>query len=402
MAKAINYTSKQWTEEEESLLFSMRQDGLTYSMIASSLLRSIEACEKKYRSTIWTTKPVYNPVTGKIHERFKKAHLEKLSGLQDKKHQNKKMMADIIGDKIAQAVEALPKAPKIIYAKTNKPKTTNTPEDVGLMLSDTHIGQDISLEETGGLSEYNMSIFKKRVNTLKMATADIVELHSHLYKLPNMHIFCLGDIVAGMNDVGAWNPTYINMSIYDQFAEGSEALADMINYWLGLFENIKFYGVAGNHGRCASKGTEKEYVNWDFMVYNFLKARFANNDRVEFIIPKTWWILQEIRNHKFLIVHGDDMKSGASPAKSLMDYESKMIGILKQVPDYTLAGHYHSASEMSTNHGRIFLNGSFIGGDIYSLKSLQKTSRPEQKIFGIHDRRGVTWSYNLDLSIDRE
>ena len=69
-------------------------------------------------------------------------------------------------------------------------------------------------------------------------TADIVELHSQLYSLPTLHIFCLGDIFAGMNDVGRWTGTYIAMPIVDQFAEGCECITTMINYWLGLFTTV--------------------------------------------------------------------------------------------------------------------------------------------------------------------
>lgn len=187
------------------------------------------------------------------------------------------------------------------------------------------------------------------------------------------------------------------MPIYDQMISGYDAISDMIYYWLGIFENIKFYGVFGNHGRSGQKGCEKEYVNWDFLCYKFLESRFANNPRVSFVIPKTWWILAKIRNHKFLLVHGDDIKGGASPLNGLQKYEQQMIGILGEIPDYTLAAHFHNTAEITTNHGRILYNGSFIGPDIYSLKNLQRSSRAEQKIFGIHDKRGITWSYNIHL-----
>ena len=39
----------------------------------------------------------------------------------------------------------------------------------------------------------------------------------------------------------------------------------------------------------------------------------------------------------------------------------------------------------------------FMPGDMYSLKQLQKGSKPVQKIFGINDTRGITWSYDIAL-----
>jgi len=392
---------KPWTQDEEIMLYSMREDGLPYRIISSELLcRSVNSCEKKYRSTIWVNKPFYDNAKHTIKEGLKKAYVERLANLTDKRISVNQVKADIIGDRLVRAIEALPNVPKPRKSKRKKFKKDHV-EDVGLIISDCHIGEEFTLEETGGLGEYNLNIFKQRVDNLTYAATDIVDLHSRIYTLKTLHLFCLGDIVAGMNDVGAWSPIYINMPIFEQFVEGVEALAQMIDHWLTIFEDINFYGVFGNHGRVSKRGSEKEYVNWDFMTYQFLMCRFKNNPRVKFNVPKTWWIFEKIRSHKFLIVHGDDMKGMAWPAKSLLDFEQKMIGILKDIPDYTIAGHYHSAAELSTNHGKVLLNGSFIGGDIYSLKNLQRSSLPEQKIFGIHDRRGITWTYDLNLNIER-
>ena len=66
--------------------------------------------------------------------------------------------------------------------------------------------------------------------------------------------------------------------------------------------------------------------------------------------------------------------------------------------DFTLCGHFHQAAEQSTNFGKVIVNGSFVGGDVYSIKNLQKMTLPEQKIFGINDTHGITWRYDLDLT----
>jgi hypothetical protein len=218
--------------------------------------------------------------------------------------------------------------------------------------------------------------------------------------LPVLHIFALGDIVAGMNTVGAWSPTYINLPVYDQVVVGVEAICNAIYYWLGLFKEIRFYGIYGNHGRSAPIGSEKEYVNWDFICYKFIEARFKDNPRVIFKIPMNWWLMERIRNHNFLMLHGDSIK-GANPLKKLVELEEKMAGIIKKMPDYTLAAHFHSPGELTTNHGRVIIGGSFFGSDVYSLKNLKKSAAPEQKIFGIHNKRGITWTYNINLSISR-
>lgn len=393
-----------WSKKEELDLFYMRTMGHNYKQIATHLNRSIKSCSSKYETTDWTQKSFYDPDTGIITNDEKMKYLNRKADLREKRVREEVVKAEIIADRIAMGTPTLPNVPLSVYNKNFKKKgrkTKNSPEEVGLVIGDTHIGLDVKLSETGGLAEYNLKIFKERVEILKKAVAEIVELHSSLYRLPVLNIFCLGDMVAGMRDVGAWNPNYINLSIQEQFIEAEDALASMIYYWLGLFEKIRFYGVYGNHGRIAKKGIQKEDDNWDLISYRYLQRRLGNNDRVEFIIPNSWFINTVIKNHRFFIIHGDNMRGHTWPARSLEQCQSKLMTMLDAIPNYTIAGHYHSIATLSNNNGRVFINGSFMGGDMYSLKDLLKTSKPEQIIFGIHAKRGITWQYNIDLSYKR-
>ncbi len=222
-------SGKPWSLEEETSLYEMKWNGLTYAIIASQLNRSIYACEKKYRNTDWSKKPFFDAARGRLRENYKRALVDKLSDAKSQKLHASILLSEIFADRLESAIVALPQVAKPVYKRTSKvAKSKHLPEDVGLIISDAHIGHHHTLEETGGLSEYNLDIFKMRVEFLKNTTANIVELHSRLYDLPNLHIFCPGDMVAGMNNVGAWSATYINMPILDQAVEGAEALADMI------------------------------------------------------------------------------------------------------------------------------------------------------------------------------
>jgi hypothetical protein len=93
--------------------------------------------------------------------------------------------------------------------------------------------------------------------------------------LPTLRIFSLGDIVAGMNDVGSWSPLFINTPIVDQAVKGFDAIADFIHYYLARFDSIEFYGISGNHGRAAKDGVQKEHDNWDYVCHKFLETSFV-------------------------------------------------------------------------------------------------------------------------------
>ena len=398
---AISLTEKRWTPTEEEQLYLMRHmEGLPYAIIAKSLDRTSESCRKKYNRTDWKNKSFYSKIheiRENIYQDKKNATYQKILEARDEKLDTARIQADILGDVIERSVRVLPKVKAPVYRPAKKSKQSHESEDMGLMLSDLHIGHNHSFKDTGGLTQYNQDVLKARLEVLKTSVVDIVELHSALYEIPNLHIFCLGDIVAGMNAVGNWSNTFIDMDIMDQAMEGVNVLSEVIYYWLGLFKKIYFYGVAGNHGRCAPKNLEKHNANWDVVCYRILQAQLSHNDRAEFVVPDTWWIEADVKGHSFLLIHGDDVKSGPVAIKSLQNFVDKWAGIAGFVPEYTLAGHFHSAAELATPSGRLFINGSIVGADVFALKKLHNADPPEQKLFGIHAKRGVTWVYNIDL-----
>lgn len=394
-------TPKAWSKEEVNFLYTARMEHKPYRLIAHELGRSEESVRCKYRDTDFAA-------LGIVDQELELNRFVKTStftGKQynslEKKLDTFKLQTDAIVEVIESAVEKLPTAPKPVFREFPKAARKNYSEDVGLLLSDLHIGHEHSLEDTNGLSEYSIETFKLRLDNLRLAMADIIKLHSSMYKLPKLHIMSLGDVVAGMNAVGQWSPLFIASGIVDQLFDGFDAMSGLINYWLGLFEEIHFYGIVGNHGRTAPIGIQKDSDNWDYVCYKFLETVFKNNPRIKFHVPKSWWMMEKIRGHKFLMVHGDNVKAAGLPIKGLKNFEKDMTMVLRDIPDFTVAGHFHNSTEMSSSGGRLLINGSFVGSDVYSLKTCVVKNAPEQKLFGINDSHGITWSYNINLDKQR-
>lgn len=397
---SVTSNNTEWTLDELTYLYNRRLDNIPYHVIARSLGRSYNACRIAFAKTDWAA-------LGMTNSDETKAHQQKLEAFKD--HTNRhvsnvldryRMRTDSIADAFIQSARNLPPAELVKWEPSSRTHNHSS-EEVGLLLSDLHIGHEHSLEETGGISQYNVDIFRKRMNNLKLSIADIYELHSHLYKIPKLNIFCLGDIVEGMNDAGAWSPVYINTPITDQVFIGVQEMSNAIHYWLTIFNEIEFFGIRGNHGRIASSGAEKDYANWDIIIYKFLETEFRSNPRIKFQIPRTWWHLAKVKDHKFLLLHGDDVKSKNPPISAFLEVERKMSGYVKDNFHYTLAGHFHNASEITGANGKIMMNGSFVGSDVYSIKNCLPGTRAEQKVFGIHSQRGVTFRYDIDLDYER-
>ena len=391
------FENSSWSADDLEYLYRARSDKVPYEIIASHLKRTAESCKSKWLKTAWSEMPWFSPVAADVRKQNKIAYESKIEGGFRSRLDIARLRADAIGDILRESIAKAPKIERRVWSPPKNMKSKGS-EDVGLLLSDLHIGHNHSAEETGGLSTYSLDIFSARMRKLEKKVADIYELHSTLYKLPVLHIFCLGDIVDGMNESGSWSPVYINNSIYDQFIIGFEEISASLGYFLSVFEKVVFYGVRGNHGRVAKVGSEKDYANWDNLCYEMLKHKFENNQRIEFKLTKSWFLSESIKGHNFLLTHGDDLRKASSAIKSLEFFAADMAGMTRVHPDFTLCGHFHQSGEQSTNFGKVIVNGSFVGGDVYSIKNLQRMTLPEQKIFGINDTHGITWRYDLDLT----
>ena len=287
-----------------------------------------------------------------------------------------------------------------------KTKAISTPEHVVLMLSDLHAGLDFSSEETGGINGYNRDILARRAKNLQYALGSIYAIHRKAYRLPFLHIFCLGDMVQGGNLNGEWGPAYNKEHVAEQANIAAGVVAEIIEFSLSLFERVEFIGVIGNHGRAGvSKNSDAVGANWDNVSYMILKSRFTGNKRVKIDFDgNTWWAAKQILGTEFVLIHGDNI-SGLGTLNALKNTNQKIHDIVAKQTGKTFnvlcLGHFHTFQETETTTGRILVNGSFVGADMHSLQHMQSGGKATQTIFGVHEQHGITWKYNIDLDAER-
>ncbi len=402
-----------WTVEEMILLYNLKKADKSFPEIVEIMRTSqgrrdytANSLQKKWSQTEWNVvlsefeKQQFDALETKDKDIERDKIIEDTLSTQDRLVKRELARTDIIIKGIKSSIYRLPKPKSSSLAYSPSTKKTYTDEHIGLVLSDLHIGAAHTLEETGGLGEFNLEIFKRRLDNLKNSILKIRDRHSLMYNIPELHIFCLGDIVAGMEDAGAWSASYLDMDIYDQMVEGWSCLRDFIATMTKAFPKVSFYGIYGNHGRVAKK-TQKIYANWDKITYDFLKVALKEYETINWEIPKAWFIQKDILGHNFYLTHGDGIRGQMGiPHYGVQRAEMQVVGMMEDKPDYFILGHFHSPAEMQTNSGRIIMNGSFMGGDLYSIRQLRRCDVPEQKMFGIHKKHGVTWTYNIQLDAE--
>jgi len=336
---------------------------------------------------------------------------------------------EIIIEKIISSISAVPKINIRDIKYPEKNKFLTRPQEAVLCLSDLHIGLAVKPDEVGNLGNYNIDIFKKRLDNLVKKVTAITEHHRCTSKLDTLHIFSLGDIVHGSNDAGQWGFLHTEANVMEQIFIALSELQKAILTLNQVYPNIKIYGIFGNHGRCARKDKEKRYVNWDYLVHHMLKTGLSQQKNIEFNIPRSPFLVTEILGNKFLLTHGDQVKGwNGLPFYGMVRSESRFRTILERTKninelwqlaesegiedkeelfkfaltyaksfDYLVLGHFHSMAEMETNSGgRIILNSSFAGGDDYSINTLMSANSAAQKFFGVHVE-GKSWTYDIQL-----
>jgi len=263
------------------------------------------------------------------------------------------------------------------------------------MISDFHYGLRVKPVEIGGFFEYNSKVAKKELDYLLLKTCRILKYHPN--HPDTLIITFLGDMIdnAIMRDN---QMAMIELQVTDQIMGVTELFTDYIIALSKYFKYIKCFGVYGNHGRITQsvKGAHPK-DNFDRIVYWGMQERLRGLDNISFEFTEAQHMLIGIEDWQFWLEHGDTVRSWAGipfyGAKREKSNISDMLNKFSEKADYTLAGHFHTDAEFEN----IFMNGSFVGGDIFSVGRLRRMNIPSQTILGINKKHGVVWKRKIQL-----
>ena len=306
---------------------------------------------------------------------------------------------ELVGQKIIAAIGRLPAMPPI--AAIRPAKTALDDEEMVLLISDVQAGLVVDARESGGLGNFNHAILLKELAYLQESILRIAQYHPNAKRL---HVAFLGDIVEG-EDIYGGQLREIDHTVIQQTLLCVEHFAQFLRVLSAKFP-ITCYGVVGNHGRIGRKGEHSPMSNFDYLIYRIMAERLSRFPRIRWIVPESWWQIAEILGWRFLLVHGDDVPSGSYGGipfygvarhkfryRELFKVTSRMDADAVSDFDFLCIGHHSEAA----NFLNVLMNGSWPGGTEFSLKRLQLSAIPTQKLFGVHQRHGVTWVRDLHL-----
>jgi hypothetical protein len=190
----------------------------------------------------------------------------------------------------------------------------------------------------------------------------------------------------------------IEMGITGQIMYVSELILDYIIALSKYFPSIKCYGVYGNHGRITSSPTDSHPSdNFDKLVYWLVQERIKGMSGISMEFTEAQHMIININGWNCWLEHGDTIKGwagipfyGGTREKSNL---GQMLDIVQSRADYMFVAHHHRNAEFDN----IVFNGSFVGGDIYSIGRLRRMAIPVQMLMGISKKHGIVWTRPISL-----
>ena len=319
-------------------------------------------------------------------------HWKKLYEQAIKQTAKQELLEDTIFN-LAPAFEAV-KIPDPSYEPT-----TETPQTVVAPLSDTHVGDNVEMIQMGGLNAYDIDIFNRRLYGWANTVLQLVELRRNFAPINELVIPMLGDMISGdIHDELA--RTNVD-NCMGQMIRGANLIAQAVMFLAPHFNKIRIPCVVGNHGRMTRKPPMKDkYMDWDYMLYQWVAAFCKEQENLEFHIPKTFVTSFDVYDRTIMILHGD-MVPGSGTGTSVMNSITKMrsvfeygrtaalenLGIPEHI-DSVMMGHFHRVDEYDIGTGEIHICGTMKGGDEFALQRLQVFTPPKHIVTYWHPQYG--------------
>ena len=290
----------------------------------------------------------------------------------------------------APTFKAVPVVPPLSHSGAG-----GQPQTMVAVLTDTHVGERVSLSQMSGLNDYDLGIFSRRLSGWTQQVLNLAVYRRNICDVNELIVPMLGDMISGDIHEELSRSNIDNCMM--QMLSAAHLIAQALMYLAPNFESIRVPCVVGNHGRMTRKPPMKDkYMDWDYLTYQWVAAFCRNQPNITFVIPKAFAQIIEVCGRKILLFHGDSISGGGS-SQSI----HKMVGAMRGVTQFRQAleaaviehdgtlndtftdvmlGHFHRVDMYDIGTGSAWICGTTKGGDEFSLNRMHSVSTPKQVI----------------------
>lgn len=338
-----------------------------------------------------------------VSEYFKSKQAEQnnndtyLAELRAEKQEVKKAKQQLFDERIAlnktlrenaRVEEDLSKLESLIREKgqitlpTIQNNAAESDNDLFVSLSDFHLG----LKTNNRFGSYDSDIAAVRLADYLDHILEIQKIH----KSENAYVALLGDLLNG--EIHFTTQLENRENVTEQIQKSAELISAFVYELSKHFKNVYVNGVAGNHSRTSYKDQVLRGNRLDNLIPWYMKAKLAHLSNVHFVDNDNYDATIgnfNIRDHEYLIVHGDFDGFNENGV-------SKLVMMLGYKPTGIFYGHLHRCSYDDVAGVKIVRSGSFSGtSDDYTI-SKRITGKPQQMVCVLNDR-GIFACYPIEL-----
>lgn len=352
------------------------------------------ALEKKYKVSVsqYHIKKLQKEISEEIdddemekvyQENKDKVKLRKEKQFLDKKH-----------DRLLKELEVKEKALDLLevaqrddwYYTIKKPKLNKWKSESTSVIcaSDWHIEEVVDPDVVGGMNEFNLKIAEKRSENFFKNSLKLIEWMEYDTTIKDIVLWLWGD--------------FISWYIHEELVEGNEVspteaillvkrmLEAGINYYLDNSDKkLTLITSYGNHGRTTPKSRVSTGYknNFEWLMYNIIADKFADNKRVKSKISKWYFNILDVYDKKIRFHHWDNLKYNGGVGGLYIPTNKAIAQWNKWMPvDLDVFWHYHQLIDW----GNFIANGSLIWYWPYAQSIKASPERPQQAMFLINEK----------------
>ena len=309
---------------------------------------------------------------------------------------------EIIVDTINELAPSFDPVPLVQYVSPKGNFVGTHPQTMVAPLTDTHIGEEVYSEQMLDINSYDFTLFNRRLWGWANQVLNLANYRRNIAKVDDLVIPMLGDMISG--DIHDELARSNIANCMQQMIRGANLIAQALMFLAPHFKTVKVPCVVGNHGRMTRKPPMKDkYMDWDYMLYQWVSAFCKNQKNMTFDIPKSYLHVFSVYNNNILIMHGDSI-SGAGSTMSITKAITNLRGVMQykasvgeeksgiQVKEIkfncAMIGHFHRIDEIDIGTGELHICGTMKGPDEFALQRLHTATKPKQLVTYWHPKYG--------------
>jgi hypothetical protein len=260
-----------------------------------------------------------------------------------------------------------------------------------LLCSDWHVEEPVNPRTVLGANEYSLDIAHQSIVEMTKTAMRLIELKRAGTKIRKFVLWLGGDFITG--HIHDENKSVCTLPPVEAIMWAEDRVYTLIEHFLkdGNFDQIIIPCSCGNHARTTQRKNiaQQSETSYEWGMYNHLSREYKNNPRIKFVLnPGLFCTVEMFDKYKVRFHHGDSIRYRDGIGGLTIPLNKRIAKWNENGREVYMdcLGHWHTYMP-----GRkAIVNGSIIGYNAFAQECGFAVEPPEQTLFFIEARHGLT------------